>query len=256
MKHLRDFVSSVPEYRRTGKGNFRHKLEDMLMLVILGRLSKCITRADILQFGKQHLKRLQSQGMFRHGLPSEATLCRVSQGIDDEKMAGCLAAFAEIFRKEAAVPGLAEIICIDGKATRGTLYGNGRTPNIVSAYSPDLGLTLATDACEEKSNEIKSVPVLLDKLDISGHVITADAMSFQKAIIDKIKGKGGDFVIELKAQTKGPCAMALRMPLRTPSRPTSTRKGLAWNMAGLRQGYAGHTGGKNSLPTGKNGMGS
>ena len=202
MKHLRDFVSSVPEYRRTGKGNFRHKLEDMLMLVILGRLSKCITRADILQFGKQHLKRLQSQGMFRHGLPSEATLCRVSQGIDDEKMAGCLAAFAEIFRKEAAVPGLAEIICIDGKATRGTLYGNGRTPNIVSAYSPDLGLTLATDACEEKSNEIKSVPVLLDKLDISGHVITADAMSFQKAIIDKIKGKGGDFVIELKANQR------------------------------------------------------
>lgn len=202
MKHLRDFVSSVPEYRRTGKGNFRHKLEDMLMLVILGRLSKCITRADILQFGKQHLKRLQSQGMFRHGLPSEATLCRVSQGIDDEKMAGCLAAFAEIFRKEAAVPGLAEIICIDGKATRGTLYGNGRTPNIVSAYSPDLGLTLATDACEEKSNEIKSVPVLLDKLDISGHVITADAMSFQKAIIDNIKGEGGDFVIELKANQR------------------------------------------------------
>ena len=117
-------------------------------------------------------------------------------------MAGCLAAFAEIFRKEAAVPGLAEIICIDGKATRGTLYGNGRTPNIVSAYSPDLGLTLATDACEEKSNEIKSVPVLLDKLDISGHVITADAMSFQKAIIDKIKGKGGDFVIELKANQR------------------------------------------------------
>ena len=126
MKHLRDFVSSVPEYRRTGKGNFRHKLEDMLMLVILGRLSKCITRADILQFGKQHLKRLQSQGMFRHGLPSEATLCRVSQGIDDEKMAGCLAAFAEIFRKEAAVPGLAEIICIDG------IFPCKRTPYIYS----------------------------------------------------------------------------------------------------------------------------
>ena len=65
-----------------------------------------------------------------------------------------------------------------------------------------MGLTLATDACEEKSNEIKSVPVLLDKLDISGHVITADAMSFQKAIIDKIKGKGGDFVIELKANQR------------------------------------------------------
>ncbi|TWJ10870.1 hypothetical protein JN06_02657, partial [Bacteroides zoogleoformans] len=36
MKHLREFVTSVPEYRRTGKGNFKHKLEDILMLVILG----------------------------------------------------------------------------------------------------------------------------------------------------------------------------------------------------------------------------
>ena len=42
MTHLRKFVSSVPEYRRTSRGNFKHKLEDILMLVILGRLSKCI----------------------------------------------------------------------------------------------------------------------------------------------------------------------------------------------------------------------
>lgn len=201
MKHLRDFVSSVPEYRRADKGNFKHKLEDILLLVIVGRLSKCITRTDILQFGKQNLKRLQSQGLFRNGLPSEATLCRVFQGIDDEKMAGCMAAFTKIFHKEIPASEL-EIICVDGKSPRGTQYKNGRTPDIVSAYSPRSGLTLATDICEEKSNEIKSVPVLLDKIDISCHVVTADAMSFQKAIIDKIREKGGDFVIELKANQR------------------------------------------------------
>ena len=54
MKHLREFVTSVPEYRRTGKGNFKHKLEDILMLVILGRLSKCITKTEILEFGKRY----------------------------------------------------------------------------------------------------------------------------------------------------------------------------------------------------------
>ena len=91
LTHLRKFVSSVPEYRRTSQGNFKHKLEDILMLVILGRLSKCITRAEILQFGKRHLKRLQAKGLFPHGLPSEATLCRVFQCIDDEKrLIGCL----------------------------------------------------------------------------------------------------------------------------------------------------------------------
>ena len=114
MTHLRKFVSSVPEYRRTSRGNFKHKLEDILMLVILGRLSKCITRAEILQFGKRHLKRLQSKGLFPYGLPSEATLCRVFQSIDDEKMADRMSAFAEVFRKEISASAT-DIICIDGK---------------------------------------------------------------------------------------------------------------------------------------------
>lgn len=95
-----------------------------------------------------------------------------------------------------------DIICIVGKAMRGTLYDNGRNPNIVSAYSLRSSFTLATDVCKEKSNEIKSVPRLLDKLDVSGCVVTADAMSCQKGIIDKIRGKGGDFVIELKANQR------------------------------------------------------
>ena len=201
MTHLRKFVSSVPEYRSTSRGNFKHKLEDILMLVILGRLSKCITRAEILQFGKRHLKRLQSKGLFPYGLPSEATLCRVFQSIDDEKMADRMSAFAEIFRKEISASAT-DIICIDGKAMRGTLYDNGRNPDIVSAYSLRSSFTLATDVCKEKSNEIKSVPRLLDKLDVSGCVVTADAMSCQKGIIDKIRGKGGDFVIELKANQR------------------------------------------------------
>ena len=85
---------------------------------------------------------------------------------------------------------------------RGTLYENGRNPDIVSAYSFRSGLTLATDVCKEKSNEIKSVPRLLDKLDVPGCVVTADAMSFQKVIIDKIRNKGADFVIELKTNQR------------------------------------------------------
>lgn len=112
-----------------------------------------------------------------------------------------MSAFVDIFCKEINGSDT-EIICIDGKAMRGTVYENGRNPDIVSAYSFGGGVTLATDICQEKSNEIKSVPKLLDKLDIWGCIVTADAMSFQKAIIDKIKQKGADFVIELKANQR------------------------------------------------------
>ena len=46
------------------------------------------------------------------------------------------------------------------------------------------------------------MPRLIDKIDVSGKVVTADAMSMQKCIIDKIRKKGRGFVIELKANQR------------------------------------------------------
>ena len=98
--------------------------------------------------------------------------------------------------------GETDIICIDGKAMRGTTQENGRNPDIVSAYSSNAGITLATEACKEKSNEITAVPILLYKIDVFGNIITADAMCMQKEIVDKIRRENGDFVIELKANQR------------------------------------------------------
>lgn len=94
---------------------------------------------------------------------------------------------------------------MDGKAERSTVLENGRNPDIVSAYSFNTGMMLVTEACQEKSNEIKSVPLLTDKIVISGKIVTADAMSMQKDIIDIIRRKGGDFLIELKANQRSLC---------------------------------------------------
>lgn len=54
---------------------------------------------------------------------------------------------------------------------------------------------LATD---EKSNEITAVPALLEMLNIEGCIITADAMSCQKAITKKVAEKEADYAIGLK----------------------------------------------------------
>ena len=200
LEELASFASSVPDFRRTGKGNIRHKLADIIMLMILGRASGCVGRADIIEFGRHNLNKIRSLGMLDRGVPSEATLFRVENGIDARGMAEKMRDFAELFRSELYKSGMGrEIICIDGKAERGTVQENGRNPDIVSAYSYNTGITLATEACKEKSNEIKAVPILIEMIDISGKTVTADAMSMQKDIIDKIRGKGGDFIIELKA---------------------------------------------------------
>ena len=200
LDELRAFASSVPDFRRTDKGNIRHRLDDIIMLMILGRIAGHVRRADIMEFGRHNLSKLHKMGMLRNGVPSEATLCRVENGIDDIGMADRMRQFALIFLDRLTVAcRVIETICVDGKAQRGTVQENGRSPDIVSAYSFNTGITLATEACREKSNEIKAVPILLDKIDIAGKVVTADAMSMQKDIVEKIRKKGGYFLIELKA---------------------------------------------------------
>lgn len=204
MERLFDFAFSVPDFRRTDKGNIRHELGDIIILMILARMSKCVGRADMIAFGKHNQKKFRSMGLLKNGIPSEPTLSRVENGMDNNGLADKMTEFmekfhAELLRHKGDIP---EIICVDGKALCGTVQENGRNPDIVSAHSYTTGLTLATEACQEKSNEIKAVPLLLDKIDIDGKLVTADAMSMQKDIIETIRNKGGDFLIELKANQR------------------------------------------------------
>ena len=55
---------------------------------------------------------------------------------------------------------------------------------------------IATDA---KSNEITAVPKLLAMLSLQGMIVTADAMSCQRAIARQIVDQGGDHVLALKS---------------------------------------------------------
>ena len=203
LEKLVNFASSVPDFRRLNKGNICHKLPDIIILIILGRASQHIGRSAIIEFGKHNLKKFRKLGMLKNGVPSEATLCRIENGIDDLALADKMQEFVASIHRELLKDFCdKEIISVDGKAMRGTIQPNGRNPDIVSAYSFNTGIILATEACQEKSNEIKAVPLLLDKIDIFGKVTTADAMALQKDIIDKIRAKGGDFMIELKSNQR------------------------------------------------------
>ena len=125
---------------RTGKGNIRHKLSDILTLMILARLSGHTVRTDIISFGEFNLERLRKLGMLENGVPSEPAFCRVENGIDDRLMAEAMERFSDSFRGELTEKDAPDIICMDGKAMRGTVQDNGRNPDIVSAFSCDAGI--------------------------------------------------------------------------------------------------------------------
>lgn len=68
----------------------------------------------------------------------------------------------------------------------------------MSIWASEYGLSLGQVACDEKSNEITAIPVLLKLVDVSGAVVTIDAMGCQKEIAGAVVAAKGDYVLTLK----------------------------------------------------------
>ena len=69
---------------------------------------------------------------------------------------------------------------------------------MVSAWACRNGVVLGQVKTEEKSNEIVAVPQLLEKLELSGCIVTLDAMGCQRAIAKQVKEGGGEYVLTVK----------------------------------------------------------
>ncbi len=67
---------------------------DIIILMILGRTCGHVGRSDIMEFGNHNLNKFRKMGMLKNGVPSEATLYRVENGIDDLAMADRMREFA------------------------------------------------------------------------------------------------------------------------------------------------------------------
>jgi predicted transposase YbfD/YdcC len=75
----------------------------------------------------------------------------------------------------------------------------GRNPlHLVSAWASRQQIVLGQQATEEKSNEITAIPLLLKHLDLTGALVTMDAMGTQTDIARAIRAGGGDYCMSLK----------------------------------------------------------
>jgi len=90
------------------------------------------------------------------------------------------------------------LVSVDGKTIRRSGNADHKAYHVVSAWVGEHGLTLGQLQVGEKTNEITEVPKLLDLLDIKGDIVTADSMSCQKDIAEKIKSKSADYILSLK----------------------------------------------------------
>ncbi len=95
----------------------------------------------------------------------------------------------------------AQVIAIDGKSIKGSYDRNKKQSalHVVSAWASEHRLMLGQVKVANKSNEITAIPALLELLDITGCIITIDAMGTQTQIARQIVAKGADYILCLKA---------------------------------------------------------
>jgi predicted transposase YbfD/YdcC len=113
---------------------------------------------------------------------------------------------------EALRDSAPDVVAVDGKTSRRTharapLSFGGREPlHLVSAWASRQRLVLGQQAVSGKSNEITAIPLLLERLELTGALVTIDAIGCQTAIARAIRAKEADYLLAIK--TNWPCLHA------------------------------------------------
>src|ERR687894_2536805 len=132
-----------------------------------------------------------------NGIPSHDTFRRVFMLIDPDAFEVCFTRWVQSWARGVAREGVA----VDGKTVRrsGSRRHDHGPLHLVSAWASGQGLALGQRAVDSKSNEIVAVPELLETLHLEGCIVTLDAMGCQRDIAERIRAKGADSLLVLKA---------------------------------------------------------
>jgi predicted transposase YbfD/YdcC len=173
-----------------------HKLVDILVIAICSVIAGADNWEDIEEFGKARQEWFQAFLELPNGIPSHDTFNRVFARLDPAQFQRCFINW--ITAVNQLVGG--QVIAIDGKVLRRSHdKGIGKAAiDMVSAWATANHLVLGQMKVDEKSNEITAIPQLLEVLEVSGCIVTIDAMGCQTEIAEKIIEQEAQYVLALK----------------------------------------------------------
>jgi predicted transposase YbfD/YdcC len=183
--------------------NRKHPLVSVIMISIMGILAGASGPTGIATWAKLNAKFVKSLLRLSHGIPRKDVFRRVLCALKPETFQKCFANWIEAMRAAAQTATGVEqpTYAVDGKTLRRShdaKRGLGALHS-VSIWASEYGITLGEVATDQKSNEITAIPAVLELVDMTGAIITIDAMGTQKAIAKQIVDGGGDYVLALKA---------------------------------------------------------
>lgn len=171
-----------------------HDLIDVLIIAVCTLLCGGESFNDMEDFGHAKHDWFKTFLGLRHGIPSHDTFNRVFAALDPRQFLDCFLRWTQSLRQAVAQ----EIVALDGKALRRALHKDQSVKYVVSAWAASNNLVLGQLKVADKSNEITALPQLLRVLELSGCIVTIDAMGCQKKIAREIIEADADYVLALK----------------------------------------------------------
>lgn len=130
-------------------------------------------------------------------VPCEATIRRALQRLDGDEMDAAIGAWAA--EQTAPEPTTHRLVAVDGKRVRGSASTTTEARHLLAAIDHTHGVVLAQRDVDGKTNEITEFAPLLDTLDLTDAVVTADALHAQRAHADYlVLDRGAHYLLTVK----------------------------------------------------------
>lgn len=148
--------------------------------------------------------------------PSESTIRRTLQAVDaqtlDQTVSAWLATRPTAPTAAPVRSPALRVIAIDGKSARGAHGPDGRAVHLLAAFDHTSGVVLGQGVVDGKTNEITAFAPLLDRVEVTGAVITADALHTQRAHAEYLHERGAHYVLTVKRNQPGLHAQLATLP--------------------------------------------
>jgi predicted transposase YbfD/YdcC len=178
------------------EGRCDHKLIDIIVITVCAVIVGAETWVDVENFGIAKKEWLSSFLELPEGIPSHDTFGRFFAALNAGAFQTCFVRWVEdVFRVTKG-----QVIAIDGKTLRHSYDKTiGKDAiHMVNAWATSAGIALGQWKTDAKSNEITAIPHLLRLLDVSGCIVTVDAMGAQTKIAQTIRDEKADYVLRVK----------------------------------------------------------
>ena len=104
---------------------------------------------------------------------------------------------------------------MDGKSARGGRHADGRAVHLLAAFDTRSGIVLGQSVVDGKTNEITAFTPLLDRVDITDAIITADALHTQDEHARYLHQRGAHYVFIVKGNRPKLHQQLAGLPWRT-----------------------------------------